>query len=135
MEFADIKVGDVMYVPHVAEIDFGSGCIAFRRMFEVATTVSSVESNQFTAGSGIFSKLDGKSIDPDRPYWIYKKPMYEHSTHKDLEEYQGKLETIKKAHNVGFDLSKANGAEHALAVAEILLQARAILDNKYWKAD
>jgi hypothetical protein len=135
MVFADIKVGDVVYVQHSFGMKYGFDCLAFNKMFELPIHVTSTTKTQFIAGGNRFMKSNGAFIGGGYGQRCTRNPEGEPSAYEAAEEYQGKMATIKKAHNVALDLSKANSAEHALAVAELLLQARTLLADKDWKPD
>ena len=135
MIFADIKVGDVVYVPRVISFQYGYNGSRFNKTFELPVDVTSVTKTQFTAGGNRYMKSNGLLIGGSYGQCCNSEPENEVSTYEAAEEYQGKMASIKKAHNVALDLSKANSAEHALAVAELLLQARALLADKDWKPE
>jgi len=96
MIFADIKVGDVIYVPSVIAFQYGYNGSRFNKTFELPVDVTSVTKTQFTAGGNRYMKANGLLIGGSCGQGCNAEPENESSTYEAAEELQKQLQAFPK---------------------------------------
>jgi hypothetical protein len=134
MRFADVKVGDVVFVPHESGLNHGWGKTAYREVFWVAATVDKVTNTQFTAG-GLRFKKSGAGV--GHSAYAYKSgeqysggvTVPSQCQSEDKKRHQRSLRLLAEVRGIQLDIHAAPSLEVALRAAVLIREAHTLLPD------
>lgn len=141
MKFENVKVGDIVQVPHILSYNHGWGNQKFRKLFFLGYRVTKVTKTQFTASFQNFEfrfKKDGSGFGCDKVAYnvgdAYRSLTSEievpHCQYREYLKYLHSIKTLKGVNGLDIKISDCNTIETALKVAELLKQAAKLIEGQ-----